>query len=295
MAFEDAPRCTHIKIDGRRCGSPALRGEFFCYFHANLIKGLPGRVDARLESAAMFESPAHLQSSLMQVFDRITKGEYDHRRASLILRTLNLAFLNSRRARFQDHLRDLVQELPDYNRQYLAEHPEHCSPEDQTKLQALRRQFHLKVKVEPTAPATPEPKAPPNPQPPATSSIKPFIPPLNGNSPKPEVKSNVPAPTPQPKSQPSTQTPSAPQPPSPGKPAPASSASTPTLPKMPATPLTERQANQWKQVKQLHALAERADHSDTDITTLASSLHPILLDPKPKAAPSERLRVAKPK
>jgi hypothetical protein len=64
---------------------------------------------------------------------------------------------------------------------------------------------------------------------------------------------------------------------------------------MPATPLTERQANQWEKVKQLHALAERAAHGDTDITTLASSLHRILLDPEPKAGPSGRLPVAKPK
>ena len=34
--------------------------------------------------------------------------------------------------------------------------------------------------------------------------------------------------------------------------------------------------------KQLHALAQRADHGDMDITTLASSLHRILLDPKSK-------------
>jgi hypothetical protein len=64
---------------------------------------------------------------------------------------------------------------------------------------------------------------------------------------------------------------------------------------MPATPLTERQANQWEKVKQLHALAQRADQGNMDITTLAASLHRILLDPKPKAGLSGRLRGAKPK
>jgi hypothetical protein len=33
-------RCTHIKVTGHRCGSPALRGEHFCYFHARMIKGV---------------------------------------------------------------------------------------------------------------------------------------------------------------------------------------------------------------------------------------------------------------
>src|ERR1700730_1578610 len=30
---------THIKVNGVRCGSPALRGEVFCYFHQRMIRG----------------------------------------------------------------------------------------------------------------------------------------------------------------------------------------------------------------------------------------------------------------
>ena len=296
MAAKHAPRCTHIKIDGRRCGSPALRGEFFCYFHANLIKGVRGRVDCRLDPAAMFESPEHIQCTLMKIYDQILTGNLDYRRANALLRTIHIAVINSRRVRFNVPASQIVREMPDYDRQYLAEHPEHCSPEQQTELEALRRQFHLDVKV-PTPDPTPapQPQAPPHPQPPAASSIKAVIPPRNGNSPKPEVKSNSPAPAPQPDSPPKTQIPSAPQPPSLGKASPASSSATPTLPKMPATPLTERQANQWEKVKQLHALAERAGHCDTDVTTLASSLHRILLDPEPQAGLSGRQRGARPK
>jgi len=29
------PRCTHIKTNGTQCGSPALRGRRFCFFHKN--------------------------------------------------------------------------------------------------------------------------------------------------------------------------------------------------------------------------------------------------------------------
>ena len=30
--------CTHIKVTGVRCGSPALRGEQFCYFHQRMLR-----------------------------------------------------------------------------------------------------------------------------------------------------------------------------------------------------------------------------------------------------------------
>jgi hypothetical protein len=28
------PECHHVRFDGHRCGSPALRGKVFCYYHA---------------------------------------------------------------------------------------------------------------------------------------------------------------------------------------------------------------------------------------------------------------------
>ena len=31
--MHEAPRCQHLKTDGIRCGSPALRGKPFCYNH----------------------------------------------------------------------------------------------------------------------------------------------------------------------------------------------------------------------------------------------------------------------
>jgi hypothetical protein len=40
--------CTHIKVTGVRCGSPALRGEQFCYFHQRMIRGVQVPPNARL-------------------------------------------------------------------------------------------------------------------------------------------------------------------------------------------------------------------------------------------------------
>ena len=43
--------CTHIKVTGQQCGSPALRGEFFCYFHTRVIK--------RRATARRYATPLH--------------------------------------------------------------------------------------------------------------------------------------------------------------------------------------------------------------------------------------------
>lgn len=58
-------QCTHIKVNGIRCGSPALKNEFFCYFHARLIKGVPGPLNSRFAPICNLENPDAVQYSLM--------------------------------------------------------------------------------------------------------------------------------------------------------------------------------------------------------------------------------------
>ena len=41
------PICRHLKTNGLRCQSPALKGEPFCYFHARLHKHHPAPLTAR--------------------------------------------------------------------------------------------------------------------------------------------------------------------------------------------------------------------------------------------------------
>src|SRR5579863_7478587 len=47
--------CTHIKVSGVRCGSPALRREQFCYFHQRLIRGVAMPPRPRINPIAMIE------------------------------------------------------------------------------------------------------------------------------------------------------------------------------------------------------------------------------------------------
>jgi len=121
--------CTHIKAAGQRCGSPALRGEFFCYFHTRIIKGVQQRVDMRLDSMALLEDCESIQLSLMHVVDGLVKGTLDPNRAKLIIQALRIAARNAKNVRFDDCLYKptdppMVREIPDYARQYQIEHPE---------------------------------------------------------------------------------------------------------------------------------------------------------------------------
>ena len=118
--------CTHIKATGQRCGSPALRGEFFCYFHTRIIKGVQQRVDMRLDSMALLEDCESIQLSLMHVVDGLMKGTLDPTRAKLIIQVLRIAARNAKNVRFDDSLYKptdppMVREIPDYARQYQIE------------------------------------------------------------------------------------------------------------------------------------------------------------------------------
>jgi hypothetical protein len=126
-------KCTHIKVTGQRCGSPALRGEFFCYFHTRVIKGVQQRVDMQLHSMAMLEDCESIQLSIMHGVDGLIKGTLDLTRARLIIQALRIAARNAKNVHFDDvHYRaseqPRVREVPDYARRYLIEQPEFGPP-----------------------------------------------------------------------------------------------------------------------------------------------------------------------
>jgi len=125
--------CTHIKVAGQQCGSPALRGEHFCYFHTRVIKGVQQRVDMQLHPIALLEDHESIQLSLMHVVDGLWKGTLEPTRARLIIQALRIAARNAVHARFDDCYYEedeqkMVRVVPDYARQYLIEHPEHGPP-----------------------------------------------------------------------------------------------------------------------------------------------------------------------
>src|SRR5713226_8313688 len=92
--------CTHIKVTGVRCGSPALRGEQFCYFHQRMMRGVSTLPNARLHPIALIENEEAIQVSLMEVINALARNTIDLHRAQLILRALTIAVRNARRVHF---------------------------------------------------------------------------------------------------------------------------------------------------------------------------------------------------
>lgn len=91
-------QCRHTLPEGRRCGSPALRGERFCYYHHAERKPV---ADARLRPArrnsfslAQPRSRAAIQESLGEIIARIAQNDIDPRRAGLLLYALQIATTN---------------------------------------------------------------------------------------------------------------------------------------------------------------------------------------------------------
>ena len=128
-------RCTHIQVTGHRCGSPALKQEYFCYFHTRMIKGVQTRVDSQIHPIALIENPEAIQAAIMHMIDAVLKGTIDNKRANIVLKALYIAVRNSRNAYFHIRRDDMVREVPNYAEQYLSEHPE-LNPPEQEPLKA---------------------------------------------------------------------------------------------------------------------------------------------------------------
>jgi len=122
-------RCTHIQITGHRCGSPALKQEYFCYFHTRMIKGVQTRVDSQIHPVALIENAEAIQAAIMHMIDAVLKGTIDNKRANIVLKALHIAVRNSRNVYFHIRRDEMVREVPNYAEQYLSEHPEHNPPE----------------------------------------------------------------------------------------------------------------------------------------------------------------------
>ena len=99
--------CSHIKTDGRRCGSPALRESALCYFHHNygqprLLPSGKKRSGPTVELPVL-EDANSVQVALMQIMGGLLEGSIDDRKAALLLWALQIASANAKRVKFEDH------------------------------------------------------------------------------------------------------------------------------------------------------------------------------------------------
>jgi len=97
----EAPKqyqCRHIFTDGRRCASPCLRKEEFCYYHHTTRRPVANPQRRRSRRSAFHlplpEDRSAIQASIGEVLQRISSNEIDPRRAGLLLYGLQIASLN---------------------------------------------------------------------------------------------------------------------------------------------------------------------------------------------------------
>jgi hypothetical protein len=110
----DDHSCTHIKVTGVRCNSPALRGEQFCYFHQNAHRGVRRPKQSRLHPIALIEDEESIQYALMEVINALMRNTIDLKRATLIIRALHIAVKNAARVKYNVHSSEMVTEIPEY-------------------------------------------------------------------------------------------------------------------------------------------------------------------------------------
>jgi len=78
------PQCQHVRMDGTRCGSPAMRGTPLCYFHTR-----PAKIeDLKVHDIA---DPREQLKVLNEVANALLAGKIDHKRATTLIWTVQLA------------------------------------------------------------------------------------------------------------------------------------------------------------------------------------------------------------
>lgn len=115
MAVKSNPRsCTHIKVNGIRCESPALRNEVFCYFHQRMIRGVRTPPKSRLHPIAMLEDQESVQAALMEIVNALVRNQINVPRARLVLRALSIAARHAGKAHFEWSKDEMVKDIPEY-------------------------------------------------------------------------------------------------------------------------------------------------------------------------------------
>ena len=113
--------CRHIKTNGLRCQSPAVRQTVYCYFHTRLHQRhaafrpqgdaaryiIPGQ---HIQLVAL-EDRESVQIALSVVINALATGQLETSRATAILYGLQLASSNSARLNTQPYAPDVVQTI----------------------------------------------------------------------------------------------------------------------------------------------------------------------------------------
>ena len=96
METESKPRCHHIMESGRRCGTPPVKGQHFCFYHDRLHRNyvLPGH---RFYEMPNLDNAHGIQIALTQLAAAIAKGLIGPKEAGKMAYSIQLAQSNLKR------------------------------------------------------------------------------------------------------------------------------------------------------------------------------------------------------
>lgn len=102
------PICEHIKTNGIRCGSPALRGEPFCYYHSEARRARFGGI-----FIPPLEDPEAIQLVLTDLARALIDRAILPKDATILAYILQTAVANSKRLRIDepDDRDDIIRDL----------------------------------------------------------------------------------------------------------------------------------------------------------------------------------------
>ena len=122
-------QCEHIKANGLRCGSPALRQRRYCYFHFcshDLRRRRRQHPNAPFV-LPLLEDANSIQMAIQQVAEAVLEERIDNKRAGLLLFALQTAACNLKNT--------------DFEPKQLREAPEQVSPAISEIVELLLREM----------------------------------------------------------------------------------------------------------------------------------------------------------
>lgn len=109
MAVE-VRKCTHIKVNGIKCGSPALKISDRCYFHDQAFRRLRTSVLQKPAVFPVLEDANSIQVAIMDIMNDLRYDHIDQKLAGKLLYALQIASYNLKRMDLDRQ--DTIQDLP---------------------------------------------------------------------------------------------------------------------------------------------------------------------------------------
>jgi hypothetical protein len=86
--------CRHVFTDGHRCGSPSLRDQDLCYYHTRSRREGPCASRAGTFRLSGIDDRQAIQLALFDVLSRLSAGDIEYKRGSVLLYGLQIASTN---------------------------------------------------------------------------------------------------------------------------------------------------------------------------------------------------------